>query len=130
MIIPNKFIKLDYNPATDILYIEWPNIHDYSLSELKFILNEIVNSIKNYDIKKVLADSTKSVITMPDAEYNNVVQQLALDLMTTRLEKFARLTTGQGIREEAVTNAATVIKDYFTVRNFNNLEDALEWLNS
>jgi len=130
MLIPNKFITLDYDPSTDILFIEWPNIHDYSLAELKFILDELVTTIKNYDIKKVLADSTKSIVTMPDEEYNAVLKQLALDLLSTRLEKFARLTTGQGYREEAVANGVTVVGDQFAIQNFEALPEALEWLKS
>lgn len=130
MIIPNKFIKLDYNPATDVLIIEWPNIHDYTIPELKFILNEIVSTIRNYDIKKVLADSTKSVVTLPDTEYKSIIEQLTKDLMNTRLQKFARLTTGQGYREQAANTAAEALKNYFAVRNFHNMDEALEWLST
>ena len=130
MIIPNQFIKLEYSPATDVLYVEWPNIHDYSVPELKHILSEILSTIRNYDIRKVLADSTKSIVTLPDAEYNSIVEQLTRDLMTTRLQKFARLTTGQGNREQAASKAAEALAGFFEVRNFSNLEEALEWLSS
>ncbi|WP_299823730.1 hypothetical protein [uncultured Pontibacter sp.] len=130
MIIPNKFIKLEYNPATDVLWVEWPNIDEESVPELQFILSELLGTIRNYDVKKVLADSTKSVLSLADETYNAIVEQLVLDLRTTRLQKFARLTIGEGSREVAANKAADALKDKFEMRNFNNLNDALEWLNS
>jgi hypothetical protein len=130
MIIPNKFIQLDYNPTTDVLFIEWPNIHDYTLSELKFIIDEVVDTVRHYDIKRILADSRRSAMTLPEAEYAGIVNQLALDLTTTRLEKFARLSTVDPKREKIVTNAAALVVGSIQFMNFENAEAALAWLNS
>ena len=128
MIIPNKFIRLEYDPATDILFVEWPNIHDYTVPELRHILSELVKTVRSYDIKKVLADSTRSVVTLPPAEYGAIVDQLTRDLMATRLQKFARLTTGQGMREQAAGKAGETGVGVIQVRNFNDREEALRWL--
>jgi hypothetical protein len=130
MIIPNKFIQLDYNPTTDVLFIDWPNIHDYTLPELKFILDEIVDTVKHYDIKRILTDSRKSAITLPDAEYAGIVNQWAINLTTTRLQKFARLTTNNPNREKIANNAAALVVGTIQFMNFENAEAALEWLNS
>lgn len=128
MVIPNNFIKLDYNPATDILYVEWPNIHDYTTSEFRNILDEVVATVKNYDIKKLLADSTKSVVTMQDTEYTKIVNQFFRNLMVTRLQKLARFTAGVGFREAVANQAADFAKEAFSIKNFDSLDEAFDWL--
>lgn len=130
MLIPNKFIKLEFDPATDVLYLEWPNIHDYTVYELRFILNDLISTVRNYDIKKILADSRSSALTLPAQEYGAIVDEFAKDLSTTRLQKFARLTTGQGYREKAAEKAAEDMKDKIMVRSFYTMEEALAWLSS
>lgn len=130
MIIPSKFLKLEYNPATDILYVEWPDIYEYSSPELKFILGEVLNTIRSYDVKKVLADSTRSRVTLNPVEYEEIVDQFTKNLMDTRLEKFARLTTGQGFREYAAGKAAEALQGICNVENFYDLEEAINWLNN
>ncbi|WP_276497087.1 hypothetical protein [Pontibacter litorisediminis] len=130
MLIPCQFIKLEFDPATDVLYLEWPNIHDYTVYELRFILTELVSTIKHYDIKKVLADSRNSDLTLPEQEYEAIVAQFAEELCGTRLQKFARLTTGQPPREKAAQKAAEHVKDRFEVRGFYTLEEAMAWLNA
>lgn len=117
MIIPNKFIRLDYASITDILNVEWPNIHDYIVSELSYILSEMVKKVRSYDIMKVLADSTKSVVTLSPFGYGAIVEKLTQDLIATRLQKFARLTTGLGMRGQAASRAA---EEFIQVRNFQN----------
>lgn len=130
MIIPSKFLKLEYNPATDILYVEWPDIYEFSSPELKFILGEVINTIRSYDVKKVLADSTKSVVTLDPAEYEMILDQFTKDLMDTRLERFARLTTGQGFREYAAGKVAEALQGICNVQNFNDKDEAINWLGS
>ena len=130
MIIPNQFIKLEFNPATDTLFVEWPNIHDYTLYELHFILTDLINTVRNYDIKKILADSRKSTVTLPEQEYSAIVEQFAKDLSTTRLQKLARLTTGLGYREKAAEKAADGVNGAYSVRSFYTMEEALAWLNA
>jgi hypothetical protein len=128
MIIPNKFIKLEYSPTTDVLFIEWPNIQEYSLPEIRYILQDVVSNVKNYDIKKILADTRNSNIGVDAAAYADVLNQLARDLMTTRLEKFARLSTQDKNREKIVKNAGALVVGAIEFKNFENAEEALEWL--
>lgn len=128
MLIPNQFINLEYNPTTDVLLIKWPNMHDYTEPEIKYILHEIIETVKNYDIKNILTDTRQSVITMDSLAYAAVVNQLARDLMTTRLEKFARLTTKEKYREQIANDAAALVLGVIQVRSFDDPDEALEWL--
>lgn len=128
MIIPNKFIKLDYNPTTDVLFIEWPNMHEYSLPEVKYIIDEIVETVKHYDIKRILTDSRESAITVDKAAYSSMINQLALDLSKTRLLKFARLATPDPNREQIARDAAALVVGEIQYKSFESTEEAIEWL--
>ena len=128
MIIPNKFIRLDYNPTTDVLLIDWPNMHDYSLPEVKYIIDEIVETVKHYDIKRILTDTRQSVITVDSAEYAGIINQLALDLANTRLQKFARITTPDPNRERIARDAAALVVGAIQYKGFENSEEAIKWL--
>lgn len=128
MLISNKLIQLEFNPATDILHVAWPNFHDYSTYELNYILSELVSTVRNYDIKKILADSRSSTLTMPEQEYGAIVIKFAKDLSMTRLQKLARVTKGTGYRELVAEKAAVEMKNCIEVRNFPAMEEALAWL--
>lgn len=128
MIIPNKFLKLDYNPTNDILFVEWPNMHDYSLPEVSYIIDEVIEAVRSYDIKRILTDTRHSKVTVPMEEYAKVVNQLALQLATTRLQKFARLHTTDLDRENVASNAAALVIGSIAYRSFVNSEEAINWL--
>ncbi|SIT77208.1 hypothetical protein [Pontibacter indicus] len=128
MIIPNKFLKLDYNPTHDILFVDWPNMHDYTLPEVSYIIDEVLEAVRSYDIKRILADTRQSQVTVPMEEYTNVVNQLALQLATTRLQKFAKLQTTDLRREAISSNAAALVIGSIAYRSFASKEEAINWL--
>ncbi|WP_299700718.1 hypothetical protein [uncultured Pontibacter sp.] len=128
MLIPNKFLKLDYNPTQDILFLEWPNMHDYTLPEVQYIINEVVDAVRNYDIKRILTNTRQSAVTIPMEDYAKVINQLALELATTRLQKFARLQSPDPKRNTIASNAAALVVGSITYRSFDNVEEAIAWL--
>lgn len=128
MLIPNKFLKLDYNPTQDILFLEWPNMHDYTLPEVHYIISEVVDAVRNYDIKRILTNSRQSTVTIPMVDYAKVINQLALELATTRLQKFARLQTPDSDRNTIASNAAALVVGSIAFRSFENVDEAVTWL--
>lgn len=128
MLIPNKFLKLDYNPTQDILYVEWPNMHDYTLPEVQYIINEVVEAVRNYDIKRILTNSRQAAVSIPMADYAKVINQLAMELSTTRLQKFARLQSPDSDRNTIASNAASLVVGSIAYRSFENEEEAVAWL--
>ena len=128
MIIPNKFLKLDYNPACDVLSVEWPNMHDYTMPEVSYIIDEVIEAVRSYDVKRILADTRQSKVTVPMDEYANVINLLALQLATTRLQKFAKLNTGNADREAVSTNAAALVVGSIAFRSFDEISEAIAWL--
>lgn len=130
MIIPNPVTKLDYNPVTDVLAIDWPDFTEYALSEVEYILESVIEVIKNYDVRYLLADTRNGTITLSDEKYNNILHNFALNLNQTRLKKLARVVTIATLREHTVKEIAQKADLDVPIRNFDRTEDALHWLNS
>ncbi|MCP2044219.1 hypothetical protein [Pontibacter sp. HSC-36F09] len=128
MIIPNKFLKLDYNPTYDVLFVEWPNMHDYTMPEVTYIIDEVIEAVRSYDIKRILTDTRQSKVTVPMEEYAKIINQLALQLATTRLQKFAKLNTRDADREAVSSNAAALVVGSITYSSFDDLDEAVAWL--
>jgi hypothetical protein len=47
----SSIIKLEYDPATDILEVEYPDLEKFMLPEIKHAFNLMVETIRNYDVK-------------------------------------------------------------------------------
>lgn len=128
MILPNKLLTLDYDPAKDVLTVEWPNFEAYALPELRHILDSVVETVRSYDIKHLLIDARSAVIAVEQKEYDEIAGNFAHSLLTTRLKKLARLITHSSIRETHVQNFKQKANFSFEVESFATKEEALLWL--
>lgn len=132
MLIYSGIITLDYNPATDVLATSMPDIREFSSSEVAYCLDLIIESIKGYDIKHLLLDSSKSIVEVEDEAYKAITMTFSLALMKTRLKKIARIGTGSASREE---NSARIVNELrhelnmpIEFRNFYDRVEAMDWL--
>ena len=130
----NALIVLDYNPSTDILSVEWPNVQPYNLPEIRHTLEMLVESIRNYDVKKLLIDGSKTTVSpeLDESEYREIIFKFVSDIAKTRLQKSARIITPDKVREakskqlsaEATRNTNLTIQN----QDFVTKSEALEWL--
>lgn len=130
MIIPNTLIKLDYNPARDVLSVEWPDFHYYSTSEAAYTLNIIVETVRQYDVKYLLTDTRKSTVAIPQPEYKKIILKFARDLTTTRLRKLARVVTDSTRRLKPIREVRQEAQLKVEIEDFYSVEEALDWLAS
>lgn len=130
MIIPNPVVKLDYNPSQDILIVEWPDFSDYTLSEAKYTLNVILETIRTYDVKYLLTDARKGTIDIPEQSYKELIYGFALSLTKTRLKKLARVVAERTLREKPIKEVTQKAKLAIPIKSFEQVEDALHWLTS
>lgn len=134
ILIDNGLLKLDYSPSTDILEVEYPDLHDFMLSEIRHNINILVDMIRHYDVKRVLLDSTRTVISVSDEESKEVAMYLAAGLMKTRLQKVARVqSTSEAVEKTAQGNMRHIKETQslpFELQNFTSKTEALEWLKS
>ena len=68
LLFKNSIITLDYNPAADILEVAYPDLHGFLLPEIKHSIDIMIDNVKNYDVKRILLDSTRTVISVSDEE--------------------------------------------------------------
>lgn len=130
MLLYNGIITLDYNPATDVLVTELPDVRQFGLLELRFCLDLIVKSVINYDIKQLLLDFSHSVVGIEDEAHRAVTANFGIDLMKTRLKRIARVGVADAAREE---NAARVAPELgqelpIKIRTFSSKNEAMGWL--
>lgn len=130
MIIPNKLIKLDYDPTKDILFVEWPDIEYYSMPELLRVLEDVVDTVRHYDINYLMIDARSTTVGIKEEDYNQIGLKFAQDLMTTRLKKAARLSTRNLGRERQVMELKEKSKLTLEFRSFETVDEALEWFQS
>lgn len=130
MIIPNPIVKLDYDPARDILSVEWPDFNDYSVSEAMFILDIVIDTIKGYDVKYLLTDTRNRMVDVPDARYKEIILKFARDLSTTRLQKLARVVTENTLREKPIQEVRQESNLTIPMKNFSSAGEAIYWLTS
>jgi hypothetical protein len=126
----NALIKLDYNPATDILLVDMPSVTYGIVPEFRRALDIIVENVRAYDVKKLLVDARKSVIDMDPEEYARLVSKFAGDLKATRLVKGARVITANADREKLVKKVVSTTEPGFLFKTFTDCTEAENWLNS
>lgn len=126
------FIELNYDAATDILTVSWPDISDSQGYGIKHALGKLVETIRYYDIKKLIIDSRFNKVYIQEQEYTELMKGFHQELSFTRLEKAARLGSLDVSREEkASKHAAHIVEQFkpaFAFRNFSRSSDALDWL--
>lgn len=132
ILFQSSIIKLDYTPATDILDVEYPDLHGFMLPEIKHNIDIMVDNIINYDVKKVLLDSSHTVVSVSAEESRDVATYLAAGLIKTRVQKVARVQSNNIVVE---TNAQGNIQHIqealplpFLLQNFTSKAEAMDWL--
>ncbi|MHC2992744.1 hypothetical protein OB13_14555 [Pontibacter sp. HJ8] len=127
-----SLIKLDYNPATDILQAEYPDLDRLHLPEIKHNFSVMVEVIRNYDVKKLLLDASQTDVSLNDEENRQLGLELAAELSKTRLQKLARIQPrdpGQEIKAQVNIN---LMKQSgllpYELETFSNRAQAIAWL--
>ena len=126
----SSLITLDYDPATDILSLDWPDIQDLFVAAVEQEIQELVKHIKHYDVKKLLLDTSRATINVDMVQYQAFLVSFARELMDTRLQKVARVGSSDPVREKLVNDAkeASQVAGAFAFKVFKSKAEALEWL--
>ncbi len=132
ILFDNSLIRLNYDPATDILLAECPDLHGYLLHEIKHSIDVLVDTAKNYDIKKLLLDSTNSVPSGKEEESMEVALYLATAIAKTRLQRMARVRPLSNTTEAKSLVQIRHIKEKhqfpFQLQSFSSRPEAISWL--
>ncbi|AKD04151.1 hypothetical protein POKO110462_19660 [Pontibacter korlensis] len=128
MIIENPVLRLDYNPATDVLHVEWPDVKEYTVAEAEYAIESIVSTLRLYDIKYLLADTRKGVVEIPQERYKTIITNFAVSLVATRVRKLARVVPDLSLRAQAIQEVKQETQLKVEIQTFMNVEEATQWL--
>jgi len=134
MILYQTGIMLDYNPATDILTALWPSNNPYTLPEIQSTLEILVKSIRNYDVKKLLLNSSQLAIhpAIDAAEYQTTLNLFCNSLTQTRLKRLAQIISmdqeNKILNLELGQETKDNVKITFQTQYFIFPAEAINWL--
>src|SRR5690606_6883212 len=90
------------------------------------------DTVRSYDIKKVLLDSTRTVVSVTPEESREISVYLASALAKTRVQRLARLQSlDANVETRANGNKHDVQEALslpFLLRNFSDKAEAIAWL--
>ncbi len=132
ILLENSILQLEYNPATDILRVRYPDLQRYHLSEIKHSLQVMVETIRNYDVRKLMLDASTTSVEIDDEQNRQLTLELAGMLAKTRLLKVARVrpfvaeVETRAQQNIEVARAAGLLT--YEVGTFTSCEEAMRWL--
>ncbi|WP_207431892.1 hypothetical protein [Sabulibacter ruber] len=134
LLYKDGLLELNYEVTTDILSVRWPDLKFFSIAEIQYSLNKLVDALKHYDIKKLLIDSTSSTVEISEEEQKTIAYKFALMLQGTRVQKVARIINPDIKREQRSQKiSGELTKEMtFTIQfeNFPDQASALSWLSA
>lgn len=134
LLFENSILKLNYDPATDILDVQYPDLYNFMIPEVKYTIDLLIEHIKNYDIKRVMLDASKSLMKSEDERSREISTYLAAGLMGTRIQRLARLQSLSQAVEAATQQNIKHVKEsmpiHFDIQTFTDRAEAREWLTS
>lgn len=129
MLIYKGIITLDYTPATDVLVANMPDVRQSGLSETNYCLKLIVDTLRNYDIKHLVLDCSKTVVDTGSETYKSTIGNLCKSLMGTRLKKIAQVGTAEALRQG---KSFLELRQEFSLpiefSSFSSQAEAVDWL--
>ncbi|NEM99683.1 hypothetical protein [Pontibacter burrus] len=132
ILLENSIMKLEYNPATDILDVKYPDLFGYLLPEIRHSIDTLLETVISYDVKKVLLDSRETIVSIKPEESTDVSVYMASGLANTRLQKLARLqsadTEVEGRAEENFHLIKKSLKLTYELKIFSDKDKAMAWL--
>ncbi|QNF32251.1 hypothetical protein HUW51_05710 [Adhaeribacter swui] len=128
----NGYFTLDYDPTTDTLFVDLPEMRTQELSEAKHCFDIMVEHVNNYHVHYLLLDSRKAVVQVDNAAYHQLIYQVSQKLKYTHLKKVARLassdSTLEGMANKVQQHVLKSEPASYLIQNFTSREQALEWL--
>ena len=128
MIIPHPVVKLDYDPITDILTVDWPDFTDLAISEAQYILDTFIETVIAYDVSYLLTDTRNGTVNIAEAKYKELAYNFATKLAKTRIMKIARVVSEATVRETPVKEVTQQAQLTIPLKNFTTKKEALVWL--
>ncbi|MFT2009294.1 hypothetical protein ACMA1I_11520 [Pontibacter sp. 13R65] len=128
----NSLICLNYDPSSDIIVVEYKELHNVLIPEIKHSIHILIETVKNYDIKRILLDSSQTKKIVNEDNAFEITMFLAKEMLKTRIQKVARLQSPSSDVENSTQSNWALVKTLwpipFDLQDFRNKQEALLWL--
>jgi len=128
----DSLLNFRYNTVNQVLSVTWPDLTNTPLPEIENSLQNLARNIKNFDIRKVLADHRYGFTSLENEAYKQMLIDYHRNLAETNLEKLARLIPENPAWEYYIIQLSQELHDKlnlpFKIRFFKKKTEALKWL--
>ena len=124
----NRLITIIYREDTGILTVTWSNSKPYDLAEVQESIKKVIDTIKEYQCRKLLIDASVADVSMDDGVFKAILTQFVSELNQSGIQKLARIITSDQKREEQIQNIRNKLGVSYEFYDISNREQALKWL--
>lgn len=124
----DRLITLSWMEDVDILSVTWSESVPYNTSEIEQSIDKVIETIKNYNCKKLLIDASEAHFLSDDELLRITLTDFGTKLSKTGIEKVARIITSDQTREARIQTIRTEVSFPFKIYDISNREQALHWL--
>lgn len=115
-----------------ILCVRWLDAYPFRMFEFELAFHIFIERIEKHKIRKILTNSNKTIIHLPDDEFKSVISLIQSGLAHTNVEKMARIYVDKSKRDlqcieyfKEMMNEMQLKIDFC---NFDDRKTALLWL--
>ena len=128
----DSLLQFSYDISTQILSISWPDLSATPLPDIENSLEKLARNIRNFDIRKVMADHRFGFTSRDEEAYKKVIENYHLNLAQSHLEKLARIIPDNPAREYFINQLSRELDQKlglpFKVKCFSTKTEAQNWL--
>ncbi|WP_210465449.1 hypothetical protein [Rufibacter roseolus] len=132
LLYQDSILQLTYDPATDILEMDWPDLAPSYLPEARQAFQALVETVRDYDVKNLLVDGSKASISISDEENTSLMLKIAQEFNATRLRKVARIASTdfrrESVADENLHKIQRSLDLHYEMQNFTDRAQAMTWL--
>ncbi|WP_210487117.1 hypothetical protein [Rufibacter aurantiacus] len=126
MIIHSGIVTLDFDPDTEILVTEMPDVTHLAPPEVGFCLDVILDSIRGFHVGGLLLDASQSPEGAGDGANGDLARRFTEELGSTCVRKVARIGTADALGLQESTQPQTIARPFF--RDFATRPEGMRWL--
>lgn len=128
----DSLLKFSYDTVTQVLSVTWPDLSETPISEIENSLQKFARTVRNFDVRKVLADHRFGFTSLEDEAYKKILEDYHRNLADTNLEKLARLLPENPAWEYYIRQYSRDLHEKLTlpyqIGVFKSKSEALAWL--
>lgn len=117
---------------SNIICVTWFDQAGFKKSDFEFAFFILIENLERYQVKNLIVKISKTMMQLPDEEFQSIILLLQSGLAHSKVQKIARIMIDHSAREswckEYFRNLMNDLQLKIKFRNFENRAAALAWL--